>query len=265
MRISLRRIALFAISITLSGCRPSDLPTRISLPTRPLANVTCNELSLYLDPSLGSDYECETVPESRDSDIPMDIFTYPAHTELSLRNYPLSHTQAPPMILVYPVDRFRELLPNVVPRHVSDLERFISDGALSGRALPFLPPQPLAQAFFSQVAVLSFNGGHGVRYITQYNEYDNVITNRTVFYTFQGLTADGGFWVTVILPISNPILLATDYIPWPPEGYTAESWDENYDAYIEGVKKALDAQAPGSFSPTIDILDDLAQSLRVNR
>ncbi len=40
-------------------------PTNTVLPTvlpGPAANVTCNELSFYLDPQLGSGYNCETVP-----------------------------------------------------------------------------------------------------------------------------------------------------------------------------------------------------------
>jgi len=263
MRTPLHLIALFAVTIMTSGCNPPDTLTQISVPTLPLANVTCNELSFYLDPSLGSDCKCETVPENSTSDIPMDIFIYPTHTELTIQNYPLTHTQAEPMIIIYPVDRFSELLPDVLPRHVSDLESFISDGALSGLLLPFLPPQPLTQAFFSQETVLSFNGGQGIRYITQYNEFDNVITNRTIFYTYQGLTDDGMYWVTITLPISNPILLPDDYIPWPPEGYTDESWSKNYDSYVSEVKDALDAQAPGSFSPTLNILDNLVYSISV--
>jgi hypothetical protein len=193
----------------------------------------------------------------------MDIFTYPAHTELTIQNYPLTHTQSPPMIYIYPVDRFSELLPDVLPRRVSDLEGIISDGALSSPVLPFLPPIPLKQTFFSHETVLSFNSGRGVRYITQYNEFDNVISSRTIFYTYQGLTDDGMYWVAVTLPISNPILPADDDSPWPPEGYTHESWLQNYDSYVGEVKEAIGSQAPDSFYPTVNILDSLVLNISV--
>lgn len=289
MRICFTLIALTTASAMLTGCGQAGTPVRATAPTQtgtparvaaptqsgtltqaavptpPLANVTCNELSFYLDPSLGSDTECKAVPESSSSDIPMDIFTYPAHTELIVNDYPLTHTQAITMIYIYPVDRFSELLPDVLPRRVADLQSFISGGALSSPALPFLPPMPLIQVFFSQETVLSFDGGQGVRYITQYNEIDNTINNKAIFYTFQGLTEDGMYWVTVTLPISNPILPDNNSFPPPPEGFTEETWSQNYDSYVREVKSALDVQAPGSFSPTINILDDLVRSINIRR
>jgi len=139
-------------------------PTEPALPTQSPTNVTCETLTFYLDPTLGNGYECETVPESSSSDIPMDIFIYPAHTELTIQNYPLTDTQFPPQVLVYPVSRFNELLPDVLPRRVSDLDRLISGGTLSGRELPFLPPLPMMQTFFSHETVISFNGGQAFHY-----------------------------------------------------------------------------------------------------
>ena len=256
MRTSRHLITLFGSLLMLSGCSQPGTPTQVAVPPQPQANVICNELSFYLNPSLGTEYECETVPESSDSDIPMDIFTYPEHTELIINDYPLTQTQAITMIYVYPVERFSELLPDVLPRSVADLNSYLSGGTLSSRALPFLPPMPLAQVFFSQETVLSFHGGQGVRYLTQYNEFDNTINNKAIFYTFQGLSDDGMYWVTVTLPISNPILPASN----PLEGYTGS---QNYDSYVREVKDALDAQAPGSFSPNLNMLDNLVGSISV--
>lgn len=192
----------------------------------------------------------------------MDIFIYPAHTELTIIGYPLSQTQFSPMICIYPVERFSGLLPEALPPRVSALERIISSGELNGRELPFLPPMPLTQAFHSNESVIAFNGGQGVRFITQYNEFDNVISNRTIFYTFQGLSEDGKYWVAVSLPVSNPSLPASDYL-YPPEGYTHESWSQNYDSYLSQVKEMLAAQAAKSFFPTIGTLDSLVESMTV--
>jgi hypothetical protein len=49
----------------------------------------------------------------------------------------------------------------------------------------------------------------------------------------------------------------------PPDGYTIESWFQNYNSYVSDVKDALEAQAPGSFSPTINILDSLVKSISI--
>jgi len=254
-------IALLAATILVPGCSPPESPDRPATSALPLANVTCNELSFYLNPALGSSYECEVVPESSNSDVPMDVFVYPAHTELAIKDYPLTHTQFPPRLLVYPVDRFQELLPDALQRRTSDLETLISGGALSSREMPFLPPLPMQQTFFSHVRLMSFKGGQGVRFITDYNESPHPISNSTILYTFQGLTDDRMYWVAVTLPISSPILPADADFDSLPGGYSSESWFQDYGSYVSGVKDALEAQGPGSFFPAIRILDGLVESI----
>ena len=256
-------ILLLTATAILSGCIPPAIPAQPAIPTLPLSNATCNHLSFYLDPVLGTGYECDTVPESSNSDIPMDIFIYPAHTEVTIQNYPLDHTQFPPQLIIYPVKRFCELLPDRLPQRISDLEYFISSGNLSSRELPFLPPLPMRQTFFSHVAAVSFNGGQGVRFVTNYDEANLPISSRTVFYTFQGLTEDGLYWVAVTLPISNPTLPADADFETLPEGYTFENWFEKYTSYVSNVKDILEAQAPDSFFPTINVLDNLVTSITV--
>jgi hypothetical protein len=256
---------LFSGAVVISSCSRRNAPTQSAVPTPPRANVSCKELSFYLDPALGSAYECDTVPESASSDIPMDIFIYPAHTKLTIQDYALTRTQFPPQVMIFPVTRFCELLPDVLPRRVSDLKSFIASGTWSSRELPFLPPPPMAQTFFSHEAIISFNGGQGVRFITDYNESMHPISNRTIFYTFQGLTDDGMYWVAVTLPINSAILPADVAFPPPPEGYTHESWFQNYSSYVSDVKDALNGQAPDSFSPALRILDSLVSSIELGQ
>jgi hypothetical protein len=138
---------------------------------------------------------------------------------------------------------------------------FISSGTWSSGELPFLPAIPQMQTFYSHETGMSFNGGRGVRFITEYSEFTNPINNKSTIYTFQGLTDDGMYWVAVTLPISSPILPA-DYDILP-EGYTEESLIQNYDSYVSDVKEALEAQAPGLFYPPINVLDSLVESITV--
>ena len=239
-------------------------PTQPAVPTSPLPNVTCNELSFYLDPALGDGFECVSVPENSSSDIPAYyVFIYPAHTELTIQNYPLPQTQFPPQLWVYPVSRFNELLPDILPSRLSDLEHIISNGIRSNGELPFLPVIPQKQGFYVHAASISFDGGTGVRFITEYSDAPTPITNSNIFYTFQGLTDDGQYWVAVTLPISSPIL-PDDYDSMP-EGYTRESLILSYQSYVREVKEALEAQAPSSFSPSIDSLDSLVKSILIRQ
>lgn len=255
------QIALLVAAVMLTGCEPASTPSQSS-PTLPVANVTCNELSFYLDPALGSGGACVAVPENAISDIPMYyVFVYPDHTELTIENYPLTGTQFPPQIWIYPVDRFSELLPDHIPSRVSSLQNLIANGNGDSAVRPFLPVIPLNQSFHIFETGLSFNGGQGVRFITAYSEAPIPINNKTLFYTFQGLTADGRYWVAVALPLGNPILPANNNIL--PEGYTDESLILGYDDYVSEVRAALEAQALDSFSPPIESLDNLIKSISI--
>ncbi len=274
MRPMLASLVLLAV---LSGCnlpapttltaaasltpRPADtlIPTLTFTPAPP--TVACSELSLSLDPALGSGAACESLPEVASSSIPMDIFIYPAHTELTLQGYPLSGTQWEGMAWVYPVERFAELLPGVIPQRLADLQGLIAGGTWGGGALPFLPPVPDYQSFYSHLAVVPFNSGRGIRYVTEYDESRMPISSRNIFYTFQGLTADGKYWVALTLPVSSPLLPRSEETL--PAGHSLQSINQEYSAYAAEVKAALEAQPEDSFYPTLQALDALVASITI--
>ncbi|MDW7755747.1 MAG: hypothetical protein SCH68_11340 [Brevefilum sp.] len=257
-------LALFTAFILLSGCKNSTNFTPDAEPDSPQENVSCNEISFYLDPSLGNGYGCVTIPESNSLDRPSYYpFIYPTHTEVTIQEYPLIQTQFPPQVWIYPVSRFSEQLPEVIPLLVNDLQSIISDGTHSGKKLPFLPAILEQQTFFAHEKNLTFNGGQGIRYITEYSEGPNPITNKNIIYTFQGLTDDGKYWIAVTLPVSHPIL--PDEYTTLPEGYTQESLILDYTSYTKDMKDRLSNELPDSFSPSLSILDILIMSITIRQ
>lgn len=268
MRRFLPIVVLLIVAVIMTCCNPAAKtiqPTATISATAvplPLPNVTCNELSFYPDPTLGTHFTCETVPEVSTSDIPVNYpFIYPTHTVLTIQDYPLTGTQFLPSIWIYPLSRYSELLPDIIPPCLSELQSIISGNPLAGKEMPFLPPIPQIQSFYLHEALLSFQGGEGVRYITVYSDGPHLITNKNILYTFQGLTDDGKYWVAVTLPISSPVLPA-DYDIFP-KGYTQESLIANYKAYVSDVERQLKSQLPDSFFPTMDSLDELIKSVIV--
>ncbi len=223
-------------------------------------NVTCNMLSFYLDPALGSSYSCQTIAESNSSEMPA-FGIYPEYTEISISGYPLSGKFFEPHIDVFPVSRFSELLPDVVPARVAALQAIISSGTPGAGELPLLPIFNAAQTFSSQVAVIPFQNGQGVRFLTLYAQYFAPINNTDLFYTFQGLTADGQYWVSAILPINNAILPADSMTL--PGGQTWDQFSNNYESYRTDITTQLNAQSADSFTPTITLLDELITSITI--
>jgi hypothetical protein len=218
--------------------------------------MSCHEVAIYLDPSLASDFTCETIAES-----PSGIETYPQYTKLTLNGYPLSDKFFIPYLSVLPVQRYTELLPDFIPGQVAALQTLVSGGAPGKKDLPFLPTLNAAQMFHAQYRILPFANGRGIRYLTLLAQNYAPINNYELFYTYQGLTSDGNYWVTAILPVSNPIL--PDNADNPPGGQTWDQFTNNYSSYITDLTTQLNSQAAGNYTPDLAILDALVSSISI--
>ena len=229
-------------------------------PPAPQANVTCNELKLFLDPALAGGYSCKTIPEVNGQGGPgFDV--NPQYTELTLTGYVLSGRFFEPKIAVYPVQKFIELMPDAIPAKVSALQTLIGGGPTGAKGLPLLPNFNAGQEFFAQYKVAAFVNGNGIRYLTQYSQFIDPINNHELFYTYQGLTSDGSYWISAILPISNPVLPADGNNP--PNGQTPEQFGNNFATYIADLTTQLNSQPAESYSPTITMLDGLVTSIMI--
>ncbi len=270
-------LPLMIIAFVLLACSITPAPTTKPPVTEPpvteppvteppvteppvVTNVACNELSLYLDPALAASFDCQVVPES-----PSEMEIYPAHTELTFHGYLLADKF--PHISVYPIGDYAALLPDVIPGRVAELQSIIASGSIPPFAvsfsstLPFLPTFNAAQVFYAQEQNLAFVNGSGIRFITEYAQYYAPANNHDLFYTYQGITSDGLYWISVILPINHPMLPAN--ADNPPGGMTWEEFSNNYDPYITDMVFQLNTQPPDSYIPTLFALDALVSSIIV--
>ena len=233
----------------------TEAPTAAGIPV-PAPNVTCFELSLYLDPALASSTTCEVIPEST-----LEMDTHPQYTTLILQDYPLQNKFFPATISVFPVQAYGILRPDYLPGLVTELQALIAGGLPGTSGLPFLPIFNAAQAFHSNYNLTPFVNGGGIRFLTLYAQYTAPVNNQDLFYTYQGLTTDGQYWVSAILPINHVILPET--ADPPPGGMTWDQFSANYDVYLPGMVTQLEAQLPDSFTPTLTALDALVSSISI--
>jgi hypothetical protein len=258
-------LSILIAVLLVTGCSgvqstPILSVTGTAIPPVPQANVTCNGVDFTLDQALGSGYGCETIPESSGSDVPASGKN-PAYTEVTILNYPLGDTTFSAHVDAFPVERYSELLPDMVPARLADLQAMIGGGAPSGKDLPFLPALNQQQVFSAKVEAIQFQGGQGLRYLTQYAQSPQPINNQDMFYTFQGLTANGQYWISVVLPISSGDLMAD--AKNPPNGQSWEDFTNNYSTYLTNATAQLEAQNPDSFVPSLAQLDALVKSLLI--
>jgi hypothetical protein len=248
-------IVLILGALLITGCGGTQTAQPVSQ-----MNVTCNQVSFSLPTALGSGYDCQTVPDNQSVDQGY-IAIHPEYTLVTLKNYPWSDSTIKPEIYVYPVKQYGELLPDLIPALVADLKSLISGGNAGAKELPLLPVFNSAQMFSSQFAVASFKNGKGIRFLTQYAQGIVPVNSQELFYTFQGLSADGQTWISAILPVSNPILPRD--AKNPPNGQSMEEFARNYLAYKSDIVAKLNEQPAGSFTPDLAVLDELVKSISV--
>ena len=116
---------------------------------------------------------------------------------------------------MYPVNEYIQVNPDVAAV-IDKLKTIInSPGQPLPENLPFLPAFNAAQTFHSNEQPLTFQNGTGIRFLTQYGQAPYPVNNNSLFYTFQGLTNDGAYYVAAILPI-NAAFLSADGNPDTP-------------------------------------------------
>ncbi|TFH38101.1 MAG: hypothetical protein E4G99_00455 [Anaerolineales bacterium] len=187
-------------------------------------------------------------------------FSLPERVVFSLDDYPIEGAFHEPQILVMRTDDLLEVNSEIALA-LDELKGALVAQARNIERVPFVMPGfNAAQMITTQVVYLPFEGGQGVRFVTQYGQAAWPINNHDLFYAFQGLTDDGVYLVTAVLPVTHPSL--------PADGESAIG--EDYEAFIAGfeaalveTKASLDAQAPDSFAPGLLALDAMMGSLQV--
>jgi hypothetical protein len=230
-------------------------PVTVTDTSGPKTNVSCNELSFYLDPGLATSIQCETIPEFIS---PTGIGTNPQYTKVSLEGYILSDRFMKPVISVFSLDPFNQLLPDAINADVTTLQAMIAGGAPGSNDLPLLPIQYARQLFFAQYAVVKFTNGSGYHIVTEYAQAYYPVNNHEIFFSYQGITSDGKYWISIILPISHPSLPENG--DNPPADLTTNS-----DPYYAQMTGQLNAVLPKSFIPSIVKLNALIKSITIQQ
>jgi len=215
-------------------------------------------ISFSFAPEVAQRADAEIVPGEDYGPDAMPGSNYPTHYKFTLQGYPVVDHFHTPTILVYPVDEYRAICPQAA-EIIAELEQIIRTGSDAGISeVPFLPMWPAAQIFASNLEFVDFQNGSGVRFLTMYGQDMTPINNQSLFYTFQGLTDDGRYYVSAVLPVTHPELRDDGSIDtWP-------SFEELQE-YITEKSKWLNEQPTTSFNPSLTDLDTMIATILVDR
>lgn len=231
--------------------------------------VSYQNISFVIPEGLASGANAKTIPGvSGDQNGPWE--TAPEYVQFDFNDYSSLGNFKTRQISVYPAADYAAVNPSAA-QNLTRLQSILASPAaeISIENFPNIPFFNAGAMVLAQTKIISFNGGTGVRAITQFGQAVGPVTNNGTFYHFQGLTSDGRFYIIAVLPI-GAAYLAYDENTSPPQPADAipfsynDSIDPNdYQDYFNTVAARLNATDPDGFQPSLVILDQLMQSLTV--
>lgn len=260
----LSTILLAAAIFLLAACQvttpaaPTAVPTA-AVPTTPPATAapTAAPTGITLDVSgVAQDVSVETVPAVAASAGGPTWDVAPEFRRLTLQGYPVAQHMHKPQVFVYPVAEMAASNEGLGTM-LANLQALLQSRQ-PGEYLPFLPLFNATQVMHAQVQFLDFQNGSGVRFLTQFDQAPLPINNNELFYTFQGLTSDGKYYVAAVLPVTHPDLPAGSQV-------TQEQADamNDFPGYLAKLTDLLNGQPPERFTPDLSKLDAMIRSLAV--
>lgn len=253
------------VAATMQALTPTaGEPTSTPAVTQLSGNSISYENVSFVIPSglaSGADSQTMTAVETN-SGAPWDIA--PTHLRFTLTGYQLQGKFHEPRIFVYPAEEYAQANSGAA-EPIDRLRKILAGTAPMIETLPSVPFFHAAPQIAAHIKVVPFESGSGVRALTQYAQYAAPINNRELFYHFQGLTSDGTYYVIAILPINASVLPEDEKIEAQvPEGGVPIPTDGGpTDLYYFSVTEKLNSIAPDDFTPSLNMLDALIQSILV--
>jgi hypothetical protein len=232
---------------------PADTPE----PT-PAPDFQYEYLSFNYHPSLASNVWGEVIPIEDPGEESFPVHA-PEHILAHFDNFIIGDHFHTPEVRVYPIEPYREMS-DVADSNIEYLNELLSTLSTTENYYPYLPFIPAGQIYIAKVAYLDFEGGRGVRYLSQFGQAVWPANNRDLFYTFQGIS-NNGYYISVTLPLRHSELsnngdeYGSDWEPY----YNEEAWA----AYEAETEETLNGYPDVSYSPSIVLYDDIVRSIRI--
>lgn len=227
------------------------LPTDTATPPEP--DVTFQGVSFSYPDSLANDVSRTVDPGYVDENNPWNI---PQHVRFDLMGYPLTDTYHKPQIMVFAVEEFKSVNPQV-GESLGDLAAILDAHPEDPQDIGVYHFFNAAQFIYSQEGYVRFQNGRGIRFVSQYGQAAYPIGYPHMFYAFQGVTEDGAYYISVIMPLNHPSLPEAESVT------VDEDFYNNYETYVVEVEAQLDEKPPDSFVPSLLELDAMVETLLV--
>lgn len=286
-------VGLMTIVLACGGVAPTVAPDQTALetmvaatlqahtqeaadnPTQPSGiPISFQNVSFTIPEGLATGAQSEIVPRFEDTgDVPYWSVA-PEYVRFVLARTSTFHSNFDFEINVIPADEYIQMNDAAAER-IPLLQQKLTSGDLSG--ITVLPPFNAGLVIDAQPTKVDFQNGSGIRAIQQYHQAPVPITNDYLIYTYQGITQDGKYYVSIVAPIRAAFLIDQTYNPDPnattptpvvPEGGFVfpdiiEFDNLKFEQYYQDVTDKLSQSTADQFTPSLSILDALVQSILI--
>jgi hypothetical protein len=234
-------------------------------------NAYFDGVSFTYQPSLAAGVNAQAIETNSPSGPDLPFFSvHPNEVVFDFQGF-VNPGGVKPVLMVFNVAEYEGLAAadypdnNPVTEQVDALKKILAARpADSSGHLPFLMPDwNAAESFHAHLKYLDFQNGSGIRYLAQYGQGPDALSNELLFYTFQGITKDGKWYVSAVLPVSHAPLPGDDGLAQIEQDYS--KFMENFPAYRVNIQNKLNAEADNTFTPDLAVYDALSASLKIDR
>lgn len=225
-----------------------------------MVNFSSKGLAFSYPMSMGGKFSSKRVaafPLPSPDDKPDDVA--PEHWEVTF-------AKSNAHVYVFPtsdpkVKDFKKSYPTVADA-TKDLSLLLKSKSAMPKNIPYLPWMDASTPINSHMKYVNFKNGSGVRYIATYQIEQEVVSNDGLLYSMQGLSTDGKYFVSAMIPIKSKTLPAkSDAATWSKEKY--DTFSKDFANYSKKEEAKLNKLADGAFSPSIADLDKIIESIKV--
>ena len=240
-----------SVAATLAASEAELPPTETEEALEP--DIIFQGVSFAYDDSLADTVNAESIPGEGE---PNDPWSIPDHIRFTFSSWVLVDAYHEPTIRIFPVAEFQTINPFIGDR-LNGLQDAINAQDLEHEGIIVAEFFNAAQFLLSQAEFIEFKNGNGVRFISQYGQAAYPIGWPHMFYTFQGFTENGQYYISVILPVNHPSL------PHPDDVVLDTAFFDNFMNYAVEMETQLSGEIPDSFAPSLRLLDEVVESIRI--
>lgn len=241
-------------------------------PTEVLTNIAFEDIRFYLDGQLARtvSYEITAAPDPAND----DPFQLPSYYQFNFEGFVIEDP-----INDYPPIQWRQPRLYVIP--VENMQAFPGGGfgletlatlqqilstqpAAISETMPTLPAIHFnnGEIWHANLRYLDFQNGSGVRFLVEYGQMA-VEFGHATSYVFQGLTSDGGYYISLTLPVNFTVLDEYNLPHTVTDQASYAAFSENLASYQLGALAILNSSPDAAFTPDLAALDALVQTLIV--